>query len=170
MLPDSFNPNNINWDLYIDDSVLSRRELYIADNCCQPKFKYLLNRAKEFWIQNGGSLTVTNVIEQGASCIQRYDYKDLRCATAYYLKNKQDEIKEMDKASAKRYRLRKKQQIALENIAKGLMPTISRGHISWTVTDSVNTDWLLNAVSGYYPDVQNNAIVWKQAPQKVKGK
>ena len=163
------SPDEIRWDMYIDDSQLSKRELYLADHCCQPKFKNLLNKAKEFWIQNGGTLSVKHTVEQGTSRIQFYDSGELRDAMAYYVNKNPDEIKRMDRESAKRYRLRQKHKVALENMAKGLMPTISRGHISWTVTNSINKDWLLNVASGYYPVVQNNKIVWEHAPTKARG-
>ena len=157
--------NEPRWDLIIDDSQLSKRELYLAEHCCQRKFTFLLNDAKKFWIQNGGTLSVRATVEQGDSCINYYEFDDLRNAMAYYVKNNPDRIKEMDRESSRRYRLRQKNKNAKENVAKGLSPIVYRGRVVWTPiapTDECKTKVAL----GCYPTVLKNKIVWQWAPVK----
>ena len=161
--------DEIRWDMFIDDSQLSKRELYLANHCCQPKFKNLLNKAKEFWIQNGGTLSVKHTVEQGTSCIQFYDSGDLRVAMAYYVNKNPDEIKRMDRESAKRYRLRQKHKVALEKVSNGMSPAVYRGRVVWLPVQFPDDKCELWVTNGYYPTVQNNKIVWEHAPQKVKG-
>lgn len=162
-------PDEIRWDLYIDDSELSRRELYIADHCCKPQFKYLLNKAKDFWVKNGGGLFVHKTIEQGIKCVQYYNGADLRNAMVYYVRNNPDDIKRMDRESAKRYRLRKKQKIAFENVSKGMSPAVYRGRVVWLPVQFPDDECHSRVAHGYYPTVENNKIVWEQAPLKIKG-
>lgn len=159
-------PDEIRWDLYIDDSQLSKRELYLAEHCCQRKFTFLLNDAKKFWIQNGGTLSVRATVEQGDSCINYYEFDDLRNAMAYYVKNNPDRIKEMDRESSRRYRLRQKNKVALENISKGMSPFVYQGRVAWTSTLTPSKECVLWAESGCYPTVFKNKIVWQQAPAK----
>ena len=79
--------DQICWDIYNNEAGLTTKEKYLAKNCCKPQFKYLLNKAKEFWIQNGGVLSVKNKIEQGETCVNYYDFSDLRNAMIYYVQN-----------------------------------------------------------------------------------
>lgn len=160
------NETTPRWDLIIDNSQLSKRELYLAEHCCQPKFTFLLNDAKKFWVQNGGTLSVRDTVEQGNSCINYYEFDDLRNAMAYYVKNNPDRIKEMDRKSSQRYRLRQKHKVALENVLKGLSPFVYRGHVAWAQTQTPNKDCVSWVKNGYYPTVQNNKIVWEFAPIK----
>lgn len=159
------SPDEIRWDMYIDDSQLSKRELYLADHCCQRKFTFLLNDAKKFWVQNGGTLSVRATVEQGNSCINYYDFDDLRNAIAYYVKNNPDRIKEMDKESARRYRLRQKNKIAAENVSKGLSPIVYRNRVIWA-SIAPNDECKAKVANNYYPTVFKNKIVWRQAPAK----
>lgn len=159
------SPDEIRWDMYIDDSQLSKRELYLADHCCQRKFTFLLNDAKKFWVQNGGTLSVRATVEQGDSCVNYYDFDDLRNAMAYYVKNNPDRIKEMDKESARRYRLRQKNKIAAENVSKGLSPVVYRGRVVWA-SIAPNDECKVKVANNYYPTVFKNKIVWQSAPAK----
>ena len=158
--------DQICWDIYNNEAGLTTKEKYLAKNCCKPQFKYLLNKAKEFWIQNGGVLSVKNKIEQGETCVNYYDFSDLRNAMIYYVQNNPDEIKRMDRESSKRYRLRQKNKIALENISKGMSQFVYRGRVAWTSTLTPSKYCVGLAESGYYPTVQNNKIVWQWAPVK----
>ena len=159
------SPDEIRWDMFIDDSQLSKRELYLANHCCQPKFKNLLNKAKEFWIQNGGTLSVKHTVEQGTSRIQFYDSGELRDAMAYYVNKNPDEIKRMDRESAKRYRLRQKNKIAAENVSKSLSPIVYRGRVVWAPI-APNNECKAKVANNYYPTVSKNKIVWQSAPAK----
>lgn len=159
------SPDKIHWDMYIDDSQLSKRELYLADHCRQRKFTFLLNDAKKFWVENGGTLSVRAKIEQGDTCVNCYDFDDLRNAMAYYVKNNPDRIKEMDKESARRYRLRQKNKIAAENVSKGLSPVVYRGRVVWA-SIAPNDECKAQVANNCYPTVFKNKIVWQPAPAK----
>lgn len=158
------NENMFHWDLIIENSQLSKRELYLAEHCRQRKFMFLLNDAKKFWVQNGGTLSVRDTVEQGDYCVHHYEFADLRNAMAYYVKHNPDRIKEMDRESSRRYRLRQKNKIAIENVSKGMSPFVYRGRVAWTSTLTPSKDCVALAESGYYPTVQNDKIVWQWAP------
>lgn len=159
------SPDKIHWDIYIDDSQLSKRELYLAEHCCQRKFMFLLNDAKKFWIQNGGTLSVRATVEQGGCCINYYEFDDLRNAMAYYVKNNPERIKEMDRISNRGYRLRQKNKIAAENVSKGLSPVVYRGRVVWAPI-APNDECKTNVANNCYPTVFKNKIVWQPAPVK----
>lgn len=158
-------PDEIRWDMYIDDSQLSKRELYLADHCCQRKFTFLLNDAKKFWVQNGGTLSVRATVEQGDSCINYYEFDDLRNAMVYYVKNNPERIKEMDRRSSQGYRLRQKNKIAAENVSKGLSPVVYRGRVVWAPI-APNDECKTKVANNCYPTVFKNKIVWQPAPVK----
>ena len=140
---------------------LKSKAKYISENCQQPRFKFILKNAKKEWTENGKTIRVDYIMDDGYRNIEVLNCKDLKKATERYIRNNGAKMAELDRESSRRYRGRQKYKLAVQNVQNGLSPVIFRNYVRWT--PGVKSGVVKMVEYGYFPIVRDKKMEWERS-------